>query len=366
MTGKLPIVIDELLKYRQSAAKQTNVFTKLKHNAHLCPAFERQTNRILDCFLKFHSIAYDVQGINDRGTDVLLRYEVNLDGESINRYIAFQIKSYDDIISSNYLKNLKSQWFEAKAEFNSLLDHYYILLCTDSHLHKNKIRQIKKTFSTSENTTVIDPLYSATFLRLNSIRISSIVSAILRDDDIIYAKASSDLMMYTPTEIAIYSAIVLEVTLTSRRKFDINIIKENGFVRDIYAALPDYPKDYYFYLEEESFDLDDDEAEIDDLSDNDIEEYTDQKRDFNERFAEDVDNISGGVFSFDASSGMVEVDLEVARPLQAIMLDGMVRYDCGAGALLQYVFSALAIMNRFGFDDMENEEWPAELLLYNI
>ncbi len=358
MIGKLPIVIDELLRYRQSPGKHTHVFRKLKHNAHLCPAFERQANRTLDCFLKFHNIAYDVQGINDRGTDIVLRYDIDPDNkESISRYIAFQVKSYDDIESKDYLRVLKAQCFEAKTEYSTLLDQYYILLCTDQYQHKNRIRQIKKSFSTSENTTVIDPIYTATFLRLNPIRISSIVSALLRDDDIIYERASSDLILYTPTEIALYSAIVQEATLSSQKVFDVNKIRENGFVQEIYSVIPDYPRDYYFYLEEVNFQVDD----IDDLSDCEMEGQDDRKRDFSVRFAEDIDIISNGVFSLSAASGMIEVDLEFARPMQAIMLDGMVRYDCRGDKLLQYVFSALGIMERFGFDDMEKEEWPPEL-----
>lgn len=362
MTNKLPIVIEELLRYRQSPRKHSRVFRKLKHNAHLCPAFERQANRILDCFLKFHDIAYDVQGINDRGTDVVLRYDIDPDNkESVSRYVAFQIKSYDDIDSKDYLRILKAQCFEAKTEYKNMLDQYYIILCTDQYQHEDKIRQIKKAFSTSENTTVIDPTYTATFLRLNRIRISSIVSSILRDDDFIYERASSDLSLYTPTEIAIHSAIVQEATLSSQRMFDVNKIRENGFLQEIYSVIPDYPRDYYFYLEEVNFQID----EIDDLSDREIQRQDDRKRDFSVRFAEDIDNISGGVFSLNAATGLIEVDLDFARPMQAIMLDGMVRFDCRGDSLLQYVFSALGIMERFGFDDMENmenEEWPPELL----
>lgn len=149
--------------------------------------------------------------------------------------------------------------------------------------------------------------------------------------------------------------------LSSQKKFDVDKIRENGFVKEIYSVIPDYPRDYYFYLEEVNFQVDDDETDIDDLSDSEIEEYDDRKRDFNARFAEDIDSISGGVFSLDAATGMIEVELEFSRPMQAIMLDAMVRYDCRGDSLLQYVFSALGIMERFGFDDMENEEWPTEL-----
>ena len=357
MIGKLPIIIDELLRYRESPRKVTSRFQELKHNNYLCPVVEQQMNRILDCFIKFHSIAYDIQGINDRGTDIVLRYSIASEtGDLISKYVSFQIKSYDDLSSKTYLKDLKAQYFEAKGEYRDSLVHYYVLLCTDKIQHINKIRQIKKIFSISDDTTVIDPIYMATFLRLNPIRISSIVSAVLRDDDIVYEKAFSDLSLYTPTEIAVYTAVVLEMTITSEIKVDIDRINNNAFIRDIYSKVPDYPRDYYFYLEEATFQSNDEETESD-LPDKDIEEYDDRKRDFYIRFSEDVDVLSEGLFDLDATDSMVKVNLEYSRPIQAIILDGMVRYNCSPNYLLEYVFTSLGIMERFGFDDMQHAKW---------
>jgi hypothetical protein len=54
---------------------------------------------------------------------------------------------------------------------------------------------------------------------------------------------------------------------------------------------------------------------------------------------------------------VIKVDHEYARPMQAIILDGMVRYDCSPNYLLEYVFTSLGIMEKFGLDEMENEAW---------
>jgi hypothetical protein len=286
MTGKLPIIIEELLRYRESSKKWTKKFKDMKHNEYLCPSVERQLNRILDCFIKYHSIASDVQGINDRGTDVQLRYYIKSEtGDSICKFIAFQIKSYDDLNSKSYLRDLKAQCFEAKGEFKESLDHYYILICTDVFKDKNKIREIKKAFSTQNDVTVIDPIYMATFLRLNPIRISSLVSTLIRDDDIVYERALNDLAMLTPTEIAVYAEIVVEMTVSLNCLIDIERIKENDFLKRLYSRIPDYPRDTYFYLEEvnlqSSNEIDDEEIEE--------EECIDRHRGFETRFSEDID-----------------------------------------------------------------------------
>ncbi len=88
------------------------------------PPVERQLNEMIHCFPKFHNIAYDVQGMNDRGTDVLLRYSEESEiGESA-RCISLQIKSFDDLDSKTYLRDLKTQTFEAHTEYHRLLERF--------------------------------------------------------------------------------------------------------------------------------------------------------------------------------------------------------------------------------------------------
>lgn len=361
MSTKLPLVIAEILRYRESPRKFTRAFKELKHNADLCPLVERQINRILECFLKFNEIAYDIQGITDRGTDVVLRNYIQSDsGDSKARFTAFQIKSYHDLKSKDYLAKLKAQCFEATVEYGESLDQYYILLCTDKSEHEEKIRQVKKAFDSASNVTVIDPVYMATFLRLNPIRISSVVTTLMKEDDVVYEKAMSDIEAFTPTEAAVYCAIVLEATVSSGSRFSVEVIQNVPFIKEIYSSVPDYPREYFDYLDEVDFDT----LNADDgtnLGRSEIEKGDDRRRDFSERFAEDVDALDGGLFSFDAARGIVDVDLDYGRAMQAVLLDGMVRYDCRKSALLNFAFSTLGILERFGFDELDEEKWPEEM-----
>lgn len=366
MFEMLSKIIDELLRYRESPIQSTESFRRLKHNKHLCPVVEGRLNLIIGCFSKFHNIAYDIQGIHDRGTDVLLRCSENSESQGSNPcFIAFQIKSFEDINSEDYLKNLKAQCFEAENEYGGTLGHYYILLCTDKSVHENQIREIKKTFGASSNVSVIDPVYVMTFLRLNEIRINAFVDSALRKDDFVFEKAREMIEELIPTEIALALAIVYEFIINPRLNPDIEAIKNGDFMREVYRKVPDYPRNYYFFDEEleyfkEYFHEGDEEfeREVNKLS----KEYgvkwenggfkppADRERDTNTRINQDLDVLDGRLFSIDGDSGEMELDLDYALPIKAVLLDAMVRYGYKNCDLLDYIFDALGVMKVFGFE----------------
>jgi len=353
MNGAITTVVDELLRYKASSNKDTKIFKKLKHNKHLCPAVEKQGNQILDCFVKYHSVAYDVQGITDRGTDVLLRYYTKSKSEEPNsRFIAFQIKSYDDLETKKYLKDLKAQCFESMSAFGDLLDQYYILICTDSIAHKNKIRQIKSAFANAENTTIIDPTYAYTFLRLNALRISSVVSAILRDEDLVYEEAVKTIIEFTPTEIAGFLAIVYDSIVSRNSIINFENIYDRLFISDTYNVTPDYPREHFFYIEEKI-------EEKPHRSVRRLKKQNDKERDIKARFAEDIDSLDGRLFSYDGDSHKAMIDFDFSLPIQAIILDAMVRYGYKDDQLLRYLFNSLDVFERFGINvsDQDSEDW---------
>lgn len=359
MAEKLPEVIDLLLRYRESSNKDTRLFRRLRHNDHLCPAVERQANEIINCYSKFHSIAYDVQGLNDRGTDVLVRYNNESELGESDKYIAFQIKSFDDLNSKTYLRELKAQRFEAQTEYGKSLDHYYILVCTDKLVHENKIRQIKKSFGSLTDVTVIDPSYAWTFIRLNPLRINAIVDSILREDDFVLGKVRRIIEGLTPTEMSILFSIVYELTVNPSNTISREAVQQRIFVKEIYDRVPDYPRGYFFFSEDIS-DYEDDEGEVEQEDIRDIERTygvnwingkfkppEDQKRDALIRFAEDFDFLEGNSLSL-LGSGGIEVNPEYAFPIKAILLDAMVRYGYDSDELLEYIFNALGVLDQLG------------------
>ena len=354
MKSLLSELVHELLRYKASSDIATKAFEKLKHNDRLCPLIEQQGNRILDCFVKYHSVAYDVQGINDRGTDVLLRYyEKSETGELESKFIAFQIKSFDDLNAKDYLRGLKAQCFESLSEFGDKLDQYYIMLCTNKHIHINKIRQIKNAFSSTNKVTVIDPSYALTFLRLSPLKINSVVSILLRDDDIVYERAISILTDFTPAEIAVFLAIVYESVIKRNRSLNFDEILNRNFIIDTFNKVPDYQRDYYDILD---FNFD---YEIDD-------EYQENKpidlnRNMQIRFAEAIDSLEDCLFSIDGDSHAIVIDFDYSLPVQAILLESAVRYGYTGDQLLSYLFDSLGILEHFNIESADNyDNWEED------
>lgn len=351
MFQSLSKIIDELLRYREGSILSTGTFRHLKHNKQLCPAVENKLNTVIECFIKFHNIAYDVQGIHDRGTDVLLRDSEGAPEES--KYIAFQIKSFEDLNSEDYLRQLKAQCFEAQTEYGNELEQYYILLCTDKSAHENQIREIKKTFGTSGTVTVIDPQFAITFLRLNEIRIAAVVDSVLRKDDLVYQKVRDIVNDLTPREAALSIVIVYESLIKRKTSLDMESIRNNKYIKEIYNRVPDYPRDYYFFYDEDLANIDEENDNSEEKNKENSEYYEDRKRDFNIRLSEDLDLLDGQLFSINGESGAIELDYDYGLPIEAILLDATVRYEYKGEELLNYIFNALGIMNVLGVEELE-------------
>src|SRR3990167_8989691 len=140
MDRLLAKLVDELLRYRRAAPSETKAFARMKHNEDLCPRFQQKLESILGSFEKYKKIVYDIQGLRDEGTDVLLREVV---AES-PWFICLQIKSENDVHGRDILKNLKAQFFDSAQRYGDSLVEYYVLLCCDSKKHKDIIRAIAK------------------------------------------------------------------------------------------------------------------------------------------------------------------------------------------------------------------------------
>jgi len=247
----------------------------------------------------------------------------------------------------------KAQCFESLAEFGEKLDQYYIMLCTNKHKQINKIRQIKNAFSSANKVTVIDPSYALTFLRLSPLRINSVVSILLRDDDIVYEKAKRILTDFTPSEIAVFLAIVYEAAVKRNRSLNFNEILNQNFIIDTFNKIPDYQRGYYGLLDSNlDYEIDDEDQE---------NKPIDLKRDIQIRFTEAIDSLEGSLFSIDGDSYEIVLNFDYSLPVQAILLENAVRYGYTSDQLLSYLFDSLGILEHFNIKPVDNNDnWEEE------
>ncbi|HEU5402781.1 MAG TPA: hypothetical protein VFU86_15580 [Terriglobales bacterium] len=313
---------------------ETAAFRHLRHNDFLCPTAERQLNRYLDCFLKYQRVAYDVQGPRDRGTDLLLRYEV----DNEDRFVVLQVKSYDDLKDREYLSRLKAQTFEIHAEYGARLAHCYIIVCTDANEHRSQLRNIKKEFATVSWATVVDPAYAWTFLHLSDIRIDAIVQAVLKENDAVYSEARKTIASLAPLEIAVLLCLVWLARDTRSREVQVEKLLDIGFLDQAMRSIPDIDRDSFF--------LDEEDAEDDTKS----LLPQDRQRTAESRLAEALDVLSDEVIYSSAESGLVTLDLRFVEALEVVMLDAKVRFGYDGNELIRYVFDALDVPRTYNIN----------------
>jgi len=327
-------VIDGLLRYKQNTIKSTEVFKSMKHNKNLCPAVDKISKSILDCFNKYQKVVYDIQGIGDRGSDILIRFGQ----KNFDKYIVMQIKSYDDLEKDIYLSKLRLQFDDASDEYGEKLVHYYILLCTDEEKHKNKIRQINNKFSKKTNVTVIEPTYMISFLTHSQLRINAFVEYLTKKEDIVYKNALRVINELTPTEIAIVLSLSFDVIEYGTRIFNKERILNDSFILETSSKTPDYERNYYF-RDYEYFD----------------EDYISElkkvlNRKIEDRISNDLDYLQDNYLWINNTTGEYEIDIKYFKPLLSILLDSQIRFKYEKNELLKYMFNLFRIFERYNLE----------------
>lgn len=330
MFDDLPAIVGEVLFYERAPVGQTEVFQYFKHNANLCPTAERQLARALQSFEKNRAVAYDIQGLRDRGTDVVLRYNPNpASDESVNRYICLQIKSYHDMERSGLIKDLKAQYFDTKSEHGPALDHYYLLLATDRSAHTQKIRDIKAEFTNASNVTIADPSFCLTFFHLSTTEITRITDSFLHSSDPVRDQASDLMEGLTPSQACILLLCIWQQSIAGAVSVSVNRLRSNLLLKDIYGLVDPVP-----------------------TQDGVAEGVIDWARSLeglshDERINRDLEVLDGKGLEVDSVSGETDTDLLSFLPVEAIMLDAHVRYGFSGDALVGYVFDSLKVLRRF-------------------
>ena len=300
-------LVDELLRYRRAAPSETKAFARMKHNEDLCPLFQQKLESILGSFDKYRKIVYDIQGLRDEGTDVLLREVV---AES-PWFICLQIKSENDVHDKDILKHLKAQFFDSAQRYGDTLIEYYVLLCCDSKTNKDIIRAIAKQFDKQKGATIIEPEYTLSFLNLGERTIDAIIKAKLGNEDIVYQTALGIVASLSPTERATLFYFIWRLIYGHKKELSLTEIKSAHFLLKIYQSTPPLIRSRYPGLAK-------------------------TKRDTDDRIASDIEYLCDHMIS-QTSYGLYVLEFDRVIPLVVIMLDGQIRYGYEDQELLMYM-----------------------------
>lgn len=348
MSDIVPRVIFDLLQFRRASAEGTKIFGKWMHNADLCPRFHNKIELILGAFKKYQQITYDIQGLRDRGSDVIVRQGTD---EQTN-FICLQIKSEEDFHSSDFLMKLKAQTFETQLTYTNLLD-YYIIICTNlfgekldretgkpavSKEKKNRIRSIEAEYATAKNIHIIEPEYALTFLQLSSIQIDAAIKSKLGSEDIVFRSALNLVSDLTPTERCVVFYLIWLNIYQTKTEFTADEICNSYYIQSTYSNVPDHARDWFFG--DDLFPKPDeewDEFELEYFAE--LSQH--RNLDTDSRIALDLEFLKDEFLS-QHINGNYSIDILDLQPLVLLMMEGNVRYEYEGNELIDYM------MNLFG------------------
>ena len=317
-------VIFDLLHYRRSTIRETAWFKKQRHNQHLCPRLELQIETILNLFDRYHRTVHDIQGLRDRGVDVMLKYAPKEDAESdLFRFIGFQVKSYPEVGQPGWITKLKAQCWEASERD---LEDYYVLFCTDVVEHKKYLNDAYAELVAQKGVTIIAPELAYTFLQLQEHQLAAYIKSKLSRDDAVYRAAVDSLDELTPTQAAIVIELLARHLMDGAMDTTVADLRDAAFVQHMYEICPDVNPELYLFGRD---------------SGGRFLSRKSKGRSYDERFQEDYTRLEGGQVETSSWSDRTRASLEEFRAIEALMLDASVRYGYEGEELRAYILHAL-------------------------
>lgn len=147
---------------------------------------------ILDYFQRHKKIVYDIQSFDDDGSDIILY----LDEKEEKDAICFQLKSHHELKQkgNGIITKIGGQYAQSMNRYKPI--EYYIIPfgfvdepISKSQTIRDKIRQIRASFSDYDKVTIIDPHEFVYFCKLSSEQIGTIIKLALDPDDLIFNKS---------------------------------------------------------------------------------------------------------------------------------------------------------------------------------
>lgn len=335
-------IVKRFLRYQRAPQEMTQEFRDWSHNKDLLPRLQQQLEMIMDAYGKFHPV-YDTQGIRDDGSDLIVRYqEVTL--QNRDDLLSFQVKSYDDLAKPGYMQELKAQHDDTFRKVIGL-QQYFLFLCTDETIHKDRLRNIAAEFRSAHQTEIIEPAFAYTFLHHPRARIDAVVKRTLQAEDVVFKKALETIDIFGPSARALAVVIAIHFALEGKDRFDQTVLLTNHTLRSVYEELRRRQEvaveEFYKSREKrrkrrktKAWDEEDDDDEV-----------PIQIANFQEQLGKDLAILENLIIDVPATGETLTIRSEAVMPLTAVIVDAVVRYRYDAKSILPYMFSLTGVLD---------------------
>ena len=338
-------ILTDLLQARRAEPAETERFKRWKHD-DICERFRQQVDAVFSAFGKYNRVVYDIQGLKDEGTDVLLSERVDTKKE----FTCFQIKAEWDLSQADHLKILKAQHFDSERLYGDALKDYYIVLCwsiaakdkaqkrlTLDKSRKEKVKNVIRQFELVPKTRIIEPEFAIAFLSLNSIQIDVLIRSRFGNEDIVFKEAINLVGRLSPTETTVLIFLIWLELYSDKSTVTADEVLHSDFIQRTFPGLPDKTQDLYF-------ENDTDNEEYVDEDEQEYYKYGFERRlDTDSQVVRDLERLEGD-FLERTGDDKFHVSLQSVQPLVVLMMDGYLRYDYSGEELLRYMLTLLGVV----------------------
>lgn len=334
--------ITRLMRYQRVLRAVTREFRSWKHNSDILPKLQLQLEMVLDAYGKVQPTVYDTQGIRDDGVDIALRHWPEGASDQ-QRIIGFQVKSFDDLEEKDYMRSLKAQHDDAFRKVKGL-SYYFIVLCTDTKKHKERIRQIEAEYRSDSQTEVVEPEYAYTFFHHPRTRVEALIKRVFEAEDLVFKRALATLELRSPTARALAIFLTVKHTLTGQASYSSDALLGERTLQIVYDQLRNRQEELLDVARQVT--LERDLARRQDEQEHEWEDEEDppQVAEFQEQIVLDLDLLNNDIIEIDSSHhDDIQLRVDQQLPLIAVVADARARYEHNEQDLVAYMFNVMGV-----------------------
>ena len=224
----------QLLNTHTRPTIETSVFRKLKHNRDLCPLLWHRCESILAGFRTYQGDVYDIQGLSDNGSDVIVRRNGDDGG-----FICFQLKSHDDLLANGVVQKVKAQYADTIAAYQPMLHFFVVLACdgTNANLLAT-VRAISAHFVRMPCVTTVVPERTLALLTIPEWQLDAFVKTQFSERDIVLERAARAVAALSKPERALLLVSLWNLAEGVAERLSVEDYSNSRFVADSFRSTP--------------------------------------------------------------------------------------------------------------------------------